>query len=111
MSVERKRLAIMSAAKLEMASIRNPTSQQSTPALARQAIEQQTQSELAPSALDIRMEGDHGMKITFSGTHMPQLVKWIDGLSRSQRIHVTFARLRPEGATISGEIQFSGTDP
>lgn len=110
-SAERKRLAVMGAAKLELASIKNPTSQQSPPALSRPTIEAQTRTQLTPSALDIRMEGDHGMKITFSGAHMPQLVKWIDDLSRSQRIHVTFARLRPEGAAITGEIQFSGTEP
>lgn len=109
--IERKRLAVMSAAKLELASIEKPTSQQSPPALSRQSIEELARTQLAPSTLDIRMEGEHGVKIAFSGVHMPKLIEWIDGLSRTQRIHIAFARLRPEGATISGEVYFSGPDP
>jgi hypothetical protein len=34
----------------------------------------------------------------------------MDSLSKSQRIHVTFARLRPETNAISGELHFSGPD-
>jgi general secretion pathway protein M len=108
--VERKRLAVMSAAKLELASLENRANQQSHPALSRPAIEELVRTRLAPSTLDIRLEGDHGVKIAFSGAQMPRVIEWIDELSRAQRIHVTFARLRPEGVTISGEIQFSGTD-
>lgn len=109
-SIERKRLAVMSAAKLEMASIENRASQQSRPALSRPAIEELVRTRLAPTTLDIRMEGDQRVKIAFSGAHLPRLIEWIDELSRAQRVHVTFARLRPEGAMISGEIQFSGAD-
>lgn len=108
--IERKRLAVMNAAKLELASIENRASQQSHPALSRVAIEELARTRLVPTTLDIRLEGDHGVKIAFSGAQMPRVIEWIDELSRAQRIHVTFARLRPEGATISGEIQFSGTD-
>ena len=109
--IERKRLAVMGAAKFELASIANRTSQQARPALSRPAIEELTRTRLVPTTLDIRLEGDHGVKIAFSGAQTPRVIEWIDELSRAQRIHVTFARLRPEGATLSGEIQFSGPEP
>jgi len=108
--IERKHLAVMGAAKLELAAIENRPGQQSRPALSRPALEELARTRLVPSTLDIRLEGDQGVKIAFSGAQMPRVVEWIDELSRSQRIHVTFARLRPEGATISGEITFSGPD-
>jgi general secretion pathway protein M len=108
--IERKRLAVMSAAKLELASIENQATQLSRPALARPVLEELARARLAPTTLDIRLEGDHGVKVAFSGAQLPRVIEWIDELSRAQRIHVTFARLRPEGATISGEIQFSGPD-
>lgn len=109
--IERKRLAVMSAAKLELASIENRANQQSRPALSRPALENLARTRLAPLTLDIRLEGDNGVKIAFSGVHMPKVIEWIDELSRAQHVHVTLARLRPEGATISGEIQFSGPEP
>jgi len=109
--IERKRLAVMGAARLELASIENRTSQQARPALSRPAIEELARTRLVPTTLDIRLEGDQAVKIAFSGAQMPKVIEWIDELSRAQRIHVTFDRLRPEGATISGEIQFSGPEP
>jgi general secretion pathway protein M len=108
--IERKRLAIMSAAKIELASLENRASQQSRPGLARPAIEELTRARLGPTTLDVRLEGDHGVKVAFSGAYLPKLIDWIDELSRAQRVHVTFARVRAEGATISGEIQFSGPE-
>ena len=109
--IERKRLAVMSAAKLELASIENRTVQQSRPALSRPAVEELARARLAPGTLDVRMEGEHGVKIAFSGGQMPRVIEWIDELSRTQRIHVTSARLRPEGATITGEVQLMGPEP
>lgn len=109
-AIERKRLAVMSAAKLELASIENRASQQSRPAFSRAAIEELVRARLVPTTLEIRIEGDHGVKIAFSGAQLPRVVEWIDELSKAQRIHVTVARLRPEGTTVSGEIQFSGPD-
>ena len=109
-SMERKRLAVMSAARLELASIENRARQPARPALSRPAIEELVRTRLAPSSLDIRLEGDQRVRVAFSGVQMTRVIEWIDELSRAQRVHVTFARLRPEGATISGEIQFSGPD-
>lgn len=110
-AIERKRLAVMGAVKLELASIGNRTNQQSRSVLSRPAIEELARTRLVPVTLDIRLEGDHGVKMAFSGAQMPKVIEWIDELSRVHRIHVTFARLRPEGATIAGEIQFSGPEP
>lgn len=110
-AIERKSLAIMGAAKLELAAIESRTSQPSRPALLRPALEELTRTRLLPTTLDIRLEGDQRVRFAFSGAQLPKVIEWIDELSRTQRIHVTFARLRPEGAAISGEIQFSGPEP
>ncbi|MCX7163653.1 MAG: type II secretion system protein GspM [Betaproteobacteria bacterium] len=110
-AVERKRLAVMGAARLELAAMENRSGQQSRPALSRPAIEELARARLVPATLDVRLEGEHGVKIAFSGAQLPRVVEWIDELSRSQRIHVTSARLRAEGATITGEVQLAGAEP
>lgn len=110
-AVERKRLAVMGAVLHELASIDKRAGEQSPPALSRQSIEELARNQLSPSALDVRLEGENRVKIIFSGVQMAKLVEWINELSRTQRIHLSFARLRAEGATVSGEIQFSGPEP
>lgn len=109
-AIERKRLAVMGAAKLELASIDNRARQSSRPALARQLLEEHARHRLAPITLDIQVENAQRVRIAFSGAKIPRLIEWIDELSRIHGIHVVFARLRPDGGEVSGEIQFSGTD-
>jgi len=109
-AAERARLAAMGAVKIELAAIQTQGGQPALPALSRPAIEELTRARLVPGTLDVRMEGERGVKIAFSGAYLPKVVEWIDELSRTQRIHVTMARLRPEGATITGEVQFAGAD-
>jgi type II secretory pathway component PulM len=109
-AVERARLAIMSSAKLELSAIENLANQSSHPPLSRPLIEEMTRAQLSPGTLDVRMDGESRIKIVFTGAQMSKLAGWMDSLSKSQRIHVTFARLRPETNAISGELHFSGPD-
>ena len=109
-AIERKNLAAMDATRAELAAIENRAGRQAPAALARPAIEELARARLGPTTLDVRLEGDRGVRIAFSGAFLPRVMEWIEEFSSTQRVHVTTARLVAEGATITGELQFSRAD-
>ena len=109
-STERKRLAVMESVKQELLTLENSATQVSAPPLQRSVIEEAAKAQLAPRTLELRVEGERNVKLTFSGVEASQLMIWIDSFSRAQRLNVDKAKLRREGAHLSGEIHFSGDE-
>ena len=107
---ERRRLAVMTGTRNELASVAATAAGHGAPPLVRKDIEASTRDRLKPAMLEVSLTGENGLKATFTGTSMPRLVEWISALSKTQRIHVVQLRIRPDGEAISGEVWFSGAD-